>query len=216
MKTCLPLCALMLAACGTSDRREKAEAPSRPDLLAANIDSTVKPGEDFFQWASGTWMKNNPIPASESSWGMGHLVYEELYAIKRTINEKAAANGKAEGDEKKVGDFWTVAMDSVKADQLGSAPIAQELALIEGIRTPADAINVAAQLNPIGGDAFWGLYIGQDEKNSEKIAAVLWQSGLGLPDPAHNGGSRHRERRTGARCAARRAAGRWWRGRRWP
>ncbi len=182
MKHCLPITALLLAACGTAPRVEKAAAPPRPDLLAAYIDSTVKPGDDFFQWATGTWMKNNPIPASESSWGMGHLVYEELYAIKRSINEKAAVNPKAEGDEKKVGDFWTVAMDSVKADQLGSSPIAQELAMIEAIKTPAEAINVAAQLDPIGGDAFWGLYIGQDEKNSGKIAAMLWQSGLGLPE----------------------------------
>lgn len=137
MKNGLPLYALLLAACGTAPRTEHAAAPSRPDMLAACIDTTVKPGDDFFQWATGAWMKNNPIPASESSWDMGHLVYEELYAIKRRINEKAAANTKAEGDEKKVGDFWTVAMDSVKADQLGATPIAQELAMIDAIKTPA-------------------------------------------------------------------------------
>ncbi len=182
MKQYLSILAVSFAACGTSPEPSRSEGIPPPDLLATYIDSTVKPGDDFFRWATGTWMKNNPIPASESSWSMGHLVFEDLYAIKRRINETAVANPNVEGDEKKVADFWLLAMDSVKADKEGTTPLNAELALIDGIQSPSDAITVAGQLNPIGGDAFWALYIGQDEKNSEKIAVQLWQSGIGLPD----------------------------------
>ncbi|MBL0046242.1 MAG: hypothetical protein IPP33_18165 [Flavobacteriales bacterium] len=151
MKQYLSILAVSFAACGSSSEPSRSEGIPPPDLLATYIDSTVKPGDDFFRWATGTWMKNNPIPASESSWSMGHLVFEDLYAIKRRINETAVANPNVEGDEKKVADFWLLAMDSVKADKEGTTPLNAELALIDGIQSPGDAITVAGQLNPIGG-----------------------------------------------------------------
>lgn len=61
-----------------------------PDAVAVNVDSTVNPAQDFFDYANGGWIKRNPIPAEYSSWGIGNLVQEELYKRLRTINEKAA------------------------------------------------------------------------------------------------------------------------------
>ena len=171
----------LFLACGEA-RVTNAPEPAPSDMLSSNIDSTVRPGDDFVRWATGRWMKNNPIPASESGWGIGDLVFEDLYRIKRSINEQAAANAGATGDERIIADFWTVAMDSAKADREGATPLSDEFALIDGIRSASDAIDVAAQLSRIGSEVFWGLYIGQDEKNSERIAVQFWQSGLGLPN----------------------------------
>src|SRR5690348_10474688 len=72
-----------------------AAAPAREDFLRANMDTTVDPGVDFFQYANGGWLKRNPIPASESNWGIGNVVREELYTNLRKINEDAAASSAA-------------------------------------------------------------------------------------------------------------------------
>ena len=66
------------------------KAQQKEDILRANIDSTVNPADDFFQYAEGTWLKNNPIPGVQTSWGIGQLVPEEIYARLRSINEVAS------------------------------------------------------------------------------------------------------------------------------
>ncbi len=58
------------------------------DFLLNNVDTSVNPANDFFQFANGGWIKTNPIPAAESGWGIGNLVQEDIYLRLRTINEK--------------------------------------------------------------------------------------------------------------------------------
>src|SRR5262249_27483526 len=104
-------------------------APAAPkeDFLRANMDTSVNPGDDFFQYANGGWLKRNPIPASEPAWGIGNLVREELYTQLRSINEIAAGKKAAAGtDEQKIGDFWTTAIDEKKAEDLGLKPLKSE------------------------------------------------------------------------------------------
>src|SRR5256885_2279701 len=87
------------------------KAAPREDILVVNMDTTVNPGDDFFTYANGGWLKRNPIPASESAWGIGNLVRDELYVQLRTIDEAAAQKKAPPGsDEQKIGDFWTTAM----------------------------------------------------------------------------------------------------------
>src|SRR5206468_9905266 len=100
----------------------------RGDFLTANMDPSVAPGDDFFEYANGGWLKRNPIPASESAWGIGKVVQEELYTNLRKINERAVASASPLGTEqRKIGDFWLTAMDVAKADQLGVRPLQGEL-----------------------------------------------------------------------------------------
>jgi putative endopeptidase len=97
---------------------------SSHDLLRADLDTKVNPGVDFFEYANGGWLKRNPIPASESSWGIGGVIQLELYGRLRKIDEDAAKKGGAPGSaEQKVGDFWATAMDETKAEQLGLSPL---------------------------------------------------------------------------------------------
>ena len=79
----------------------------KADLLAANIDSTVKPGDDFFEYANGGWIKKTPMPESESGWGIGNLVQDEIYSRLKKINEDAIASKNEDGTiNQKIGDFW--------------------------------------------------------------------------------------------------------------
>src|SRR5215212_8890305 len=88
---------------------------TKPDILADHIDSTVSPGEDFFEYANGGWIKRNPIPGDQSSWGIGNLVVEENLKRLREISEKAAASKATRGsNEQKIGGFWSTAMDSAR------------------------------------------------------------------------------------------------------
>ena len=78
------------------------------------------PEKDFFDYANGGWLARNPIPPSESGWGIGNLVDEELYVKLRAINEQAAkSHAPAGSDQQQIGDFWTAAMDEARADALG-------------------------------------------------------------------------------------------------
>jgi len=169
--------------CGSGSGPAPAPAAPKPDFLRANMDTSVNPGDDFFTYANGAWLKAHPIPASESGWGIGNEVREELYVNLRKINEDAAkASAPAGSDQQKIGDFWTTAMDEARADQLGATPLKAELDRIDAIATVKDALDVAFALRPLGVDAFFGVYIGQDEKQSDQMSVHLVQAGLGLPD----------------------------------
>ncbi len=169
----------LLAACGPSGKTP----PPTADLLAAARDTTTAPGDDFFQYANGTWLKQHPIPASESAWGIGKEVQNEVYAQLRAISEQAAAAKAAPGTaQQQIGDFWATGMDSATIDGQGVKPLQPELDRLAALQTPADVQLAVARLLPLGVNALIGLNIAQDPKNSEKMCVLLWQAGLGLPN----------------------------------
>src|SRR5437016_3021618 len=86
---------------------------STEDIYRKLADTTVSPGKDFFTYATGAWMKQNPIPESESNWGIGKLVQEETYARLRSISEAAASDKSAAPGSalQKIGDMWATGMD---------------------------------------------------------------------------------------------------------
>ena len=153
------------------------------DFLAGNMDRGADPGKDFFQYANGGWLKRNPIPASESSWGIGSVIKEQLYVSLRKINEGAAHSPQtANSDQQKIGDFWSSAMDTAKAEQRGVHPLDAELARIAAIKTARDAVDVAFAQQGLKVNALFGVSVYQDERASDEMAVHLSQDGLGLPD----------------------------------
>ena len=158
-----------------------ADAPQ--DFLASHLDTSADPGVDFFQYANGGWLKTHPIPASESSWGIGNEVDEELYTRLRAISESAAkANGASGSDQQKIGDFWATAMDTAKADRLGARPLREELARIDAITSTSGVIDTAFAYKALGVNSLFRFYVGQDDKDSATMAAQISQGGLGLPE----------------------------------
>lgn len=156
---------------------------AKPDALAANMDTTVNPAQDFFSYANGGWIKKNPIPAEESSWGIANLVVEENLSRLKLINENAAKENAAAGTtSQKIGDFWTTAMDTVTIEKQGLQPLQPWFEKINAIADYKSLSNVMAQMEKIGTGTLIGTYIGQDAKNSDVIALQFWQTGLGLPE----------------------------------
>ena len=179
----LPLLAAGLTGC-PSNSLKTANSGTPPDLLHAALDTTVAPGDDFFSYANGTWLKNNPIPASESNMGIGKKVQDEIYGrLRQTSIEAAGAQSGTPGsNQQKIGDFWAVGLDSVKADQLGATPLKAELNRIADMKAVAEVPGVIAHEIPLGVNALIGPRVGQDDKNSDKMALYLRQAGLGLPN----------------------------------
>ena len=160
------------------------QASAKPDVVGANIDASINPGDDFFTYANGAWLKSNPIPASEASWGIGKIVREDLYTNLRKISEQAAAQKNAANgsDEQKIGDFWSTATDEGLADRVGLAPLKDQLAQIDAVKDMHSALDAGFALQPLGVDAFLDVGVFQDEKASDVMAVHVGQGGLGLPE----------------------------------
>ncbi|MEO6669346.1 MAG: M13 family metallopeptidase [Ferruginibacter sp.] len=173
----------IISACNDSAKKEAPAAASKNDILAMNIDSTVKPGDDFFMYANGGWMKRTAIPGSESSWGIGNLVQDEIYARLRKINDDAVKENAAPGStSQKIGDFWKSAMDSASIDAARLTPLQNDFNTVTAITNPRQLIEVIAGMHRKSIGGAFGNYIAQDDKNSEQMAVIFSQGGLGLPN----------------------------------
>ncbi len=181
-KILLALCvSTALTACN-SGSNNTAEKPAM-DILASNLDTTVKPSDDFFEYANGGWLKKNPIPASESGWGIGNVVQDTIYQRLKTINENAVKATAASGStEQKIGDFWQSAMDTVALNKAGLSPLQPDIDKINAIKNINDLITEAAVLKMKGVRCLFSDYVAQDDKNSEKMIYSLGQGGLGMPN----------------------------------
>lgn len=171
----LSVCILLLAACGGKDSRK---------MLAfeKNIDSSVEPANDYFDYANGGWIKKNPIPGDQKAWGIGYLVNDEIQNRMKDLNQTAAAYEGNDPVQNKIGDFWRSAMDSARVEQQGLQYIQPYLDSIYSCPDISALMQMAASLQKIGVNSFFDCYVGQDDKNSSKYALFLWQGGLGLPD----------------------------------
>ena len=148
----------------------------------ANIDTSVPPCEDFYHYANGTWLKNNPVPASETRWGSFNELANNNQAVERRILEKAAANRAAKpgSNDQKVGDFYAAAMDSVGIEKAGLKYLQPRLDEVKNLKSLADVQKYMASPHYSGG--WYGMGVGQDSKNSTQYAVQLRQGGLGLGD----------------------------------
>jgi putative endopeptidase len=151
----------------------------------ANLDPTASPCDNFFQYASGGWLKSNPIPATDGYWGSFDVLAEHNYATMRSILEESArkAPTAAKGtNAQKVGDFYASAMDSAAINAVGLKYLRPHLARIDAVTDLAGMQRLLADPNLALGGAWFSSGVGQDDKNSAKYAMQFYQGGLTLPN----------------------------------
>jgi putative endopeptidase len=158
-------------------------AQAGPGSLTANMDMTADPCVDFYQYACGTWMANNPIPADQSRWAIASLLRDRNIESLRGILEKAAINdSKRSAVEQRIGDFYASCMDETAIEKLGIKPLETELKHIDTINSEDAILDALVQLHRIGVGSLFYFFSQPDAKNSKQMIANVDQGGLGLPD----------------------------------
>ncbi len=175
---------LALIVFGCSTETKKQEAPIESGLELANMDSTVRPQDDFFRFVNGNWIKRTDIPADRGAWGSFNELAEFNNKAVLAVLKKAGENPKyTEGtDQRKAADFFSIGMDSALAESAGLNPLKPTLEKIEAIKTKADLQAYLIEQELEGGGAFFGFQVFPDLKNSKKMAAYLGSGGIGLPE----------------------------------
>ncbi|MGN6294131.1 MAG: M13 family metallopeptidase [Chitinophagaceae bacterium] len=151
--------------------------------LITGIDSTIKPGDNFFMYVNKTWYDSATIPASQSGVGSySFLNYPQRIRLQGILDSVAAANNPAGSIEQKVGDFYASGMDTVAIDKRGYEPIKPILAKIDAVTDLPGLLKLIADEQKAGDRSLIGFYVGPDDKQSSVNIVQLAQAGLGLPE----------------------------------
>lgn len=160
-----------------------AQAQSRMLLDTANMDRTVKPGDNFYRYANGRWLDKNPIPPSETRWGSFNELQENNYkALHELLEAAAGSNAPANTAEGKIGNFYRSGMDSNRIEKAGLEPLKADFARIDKIKNTRELMQEIAYQHTQGIGQVFGFYVGPDDKNVTQMAAQFYQGGLGIPD----------------------------------
>ena len=158
-----------------------AQEPLRSGLDRADFDTSVRPGDDFYEYACGGWMKNNPLPAAYSRYGSFDRLQETNDKRINGILSELMNNSYAEGTiEQKLSDLYKLAMDSVRRQQEGVNPVMPLIKKLEAAKTNAQLLDIQLELAPYGEQEFFYAGFGADDKNATQNILNVYQGGLTL------------------------------------
>lgn len=152
-------------------------------IKAEDMDLTVNPSENFYQYANGGWIKNNPLPDDRSSFGaFDALADRNEEQIKEIFSELSAQKNEEGSVAQKIGDFYALGMDTAKINSDGINPLKPEFEKVAALKTPADLSRHLNYLHQSGIGGLFNVFGMADSKNSQQVVTYLWQGGLGMPD----------------------------------
>ncbi len=175
---------VLLQGCTGNAKKTTDTVKTYPAFDVQNMDTTIKPGDDFFTYTNGTWMKNNPIPPDKNSRSsFDELIEKNRHDIREIIMEAASAKDIQPGSiAEKIGTFYNSGMDSVSIENQGISPLKMFFDKIDSIRSISDVQSVGAFFQTYQISPFFYLFSRQDSKNSTSVIAQFYQAGIGLPD----------------------------------
>ena len=178
----------LLPACSPPDASTELTTDSTTASRALNsgidrdgMDFSVRPQDDFFAYANGTWVKETTIPADQSGWGSFNILRDTGLSQLRTIIQDVA-DSSDDAKAAKIGDYYNAYLNIDRVNELGLSPIADLLTEIDAVQTHTQVVEFLATKNELGIDSPFSFFIGQDVKSPENYIFIAWQSGLGLPD----------------------------------
>lgn len=174
------VCGFALAGAALAQSTANVESHSGVDLSA--IDKSVDPCENFYQYACGNWIKNNPIPPDESGWGRFNELFERNQKVLRNILEDSQQHQNRSLIDQEIGGFYESCMDEPEIEKLGTTPLQPELERISRISNQRELMDEIARLHARQVDVFFTFDSTPDPKNANMTIAELDQGGLGLPE----------------------------------
>jgi len=183
----LAVLAVTVSACTHKPKEDAAAEPERTVFFdKSGMDTTVKPGDNFFLYANGKWVKDTKIPGTETGWGLANILYNNNQKQLRGILEDVSAKDNPVGSkEQKVGDLYKSGMDTVTIDKLGYEPVKPLLAKINAVKDYKDVVRLAADGFKTGDGFLLGFYVSPDDRISTKNAAHFDQAGMTLPEKGY-------------------------------
>src|SRR5579863_7095209 len=173
---------LLLSTLVNFAQTESASKPS-PGFSIDNIDKTLDPCVDFYQYACGNWLKKAEIPADQSAWVSFVELDERNLVTLREILEKASANDSSRSPiDQKIGDFYSSCMDEKTVDTKGLDSLKPELDRISTVSDKATLIDAVARVHLEGPNPLFNFYSNSDLHNADQVIAYIDQGGLSLPD----------------------------------
>lgn len=158
-----------------------AMAQNKSGLVLADLDKTVSPATDFYQFATGGWQKSHPLPAAYSRYGSFDMLQENVNKqINTILTDLSKKKYKAGTNERKLSDFYKMAMDSVRRNQEGIAPVKPMLDEMEAAKTLEALRQVQLKYGKMGFGVPFGSYFGADDKNVTMNIFSVGQGGLTL------------------------------------
>lgn len=183
IKLCAALaCAVLVAGCESASSPEAATPALQSGIDLAGMDTSVRPQDDFFAYANGTWVANTEIPGDQSGWGSFNILRDTGLAQLRAIIEDVSRDAGADEAGARIGSFYTAWLDVERANALGAKPLEGLFARIDALGNFDDVVAFFGATNELGLDAPFQLFISQDVKQPDRYVIITWQSGLGLPD----------------------------------
>ena len=159
----------------------QAQTPLRSGLDLTDMDTQVKPGDDFYEYACGGWMKKNPLPAAYSRFGsFDRLAQDNDKRINGILNELQKNTYPQGSVEQKLSDLYKLAMDSVRRDQDGVKPVMEMLNRMEKAKTMQQLFDIQLELAQYGATGFFRAGLGADDKNATQNILNVVQGGITL------------------------------------
>jgi putative endopeptidase len=184
----------LLFSCGGESKDEKKEDKkeasheSREGMKneLSYMDTTIRPQDDFFLYCNNNWIKNNPVPSTESRWGSFNELDEANKEKLHEILEDVKANpGEKGGFSQLVGDFYSSFMNMDKRNELGITPIEEELAVVAGIEDQKSLVDAIGKLHAMGTGGVFGIYVSLDMDNPNTNILGADQGGINLPNKSY-------------------------------
>lgn len=146
-----------------------------------DMDLSIKPGTNFFDYAGGNWRKSHPIPAEYSRYGSFEVLIENNERQLHDLIEQLAKESHPAGSlEQKIGDLYNLAMDSTRRNREGWTPIKGQLEQVAAVKTLKDLTILSGQLGRYGVESYFGIGVGSDMKDSKMNIVGIQQGGLSL------------------------------------